>query len=278
MWRLLEPLHAIVYFDPSARATYGEAGLRGYWMGYFASRSACLGPVSAEVVTAAFYNFHPRMVERAIPDAWSFSTPEKVLVARHRVVENAWSRVLGEADPGAIEAAATILLDALDAADVGGRVLYAGHRALEVPSSPHLRLWHAATLYREYRGDGHVAALVAHGCSGLDALHLAVASGAASRETTQPHRGWSDEEWEAGLRSAIDRGLLVGPTKLTDAGVQLKDRIEGLTDELSLPPWQGLDDDERRELDELLRPLASAVMDRQGIPFPNAMAFTRSRR
>jgi hypothetical protein len=216
------------------------------------------------------------MVERAIPDAWSLSTPEKVLAARRRVVRTAWRRVLGGVDTQVLEEAATILLKAFDRMDVGGRVLYAGHRALDVPEEPELRLWHAATLYREFRGDGHVAALLAHGCSGLDALHLAVASGAASRETTQPHRGWSDEEWEAGLRSLIDRDLLIGPQELTQAGTELKGRIERVTDELSAPPWERLDDVERRRLEELLRPLAAGVMDRQGIPFPNAMAFTRS--
>jgi hypothetical protein len=31
------------------------------------------------------------------------------------------------------------------------------------------RLWHAATLLREHRGDGHNAALVAHGIGGTEA-------------------------------------------------------------------------------------------------------------
>jgi len=72
MWKVLEPCHAMIYFAAEARAAYSEAGLKGYWMGYFASRSAAMGPVGPEVVAATFYNFHPRMVARAIPDAWRF--------------------------------------------------------------------------------------------------------------------------------------------------------------------------------------------------------------
>ncbi len=63
-----EPVHALTYFAPEARAAYDEAGFRGFWMGYFAARSAPLGVVPAEVVTAVFYNFARTHVARAL--AW----------------------------------------------------------------------------------------------------------------------------------------------------------------------------------------------------------------
>jgi hypothetical protein len=276
MWQLLEPLHAIVYFEPTARATYGEAGLRGYWMGYFASRAACMGAVSAEVVTAAFYNFHPRMVSRAIPDAWSFSSPEAVLAARLRVVDAAWRRVVGDSGGGTLDEAAELVLGAMEDVDVGGRVLFAAHKSLEVPDPAHLRLWHAATLYREYRGDGHIAALLANGCSGLEAHHLAVAAGTASRGSTQPHRGWTDGEWDAGGASLVERGFVSAEGDLTTEGAALRDRIERSTDELSSPPWEGLGERGRRRAVTLLQPVTAAVMRGEGIPFPNAMSFARS--
>jgi hypothetical protein len=95
-WTCFEPIHAIVYFAPEPRARYQEAGLRGGWMGYFASRSGAMGPVGPEVVAATFHNFMPSMVRRAIPDAWRFSTPERVLQARYAGVDAALTRLWGE--------------------------------------------------------------------------------------------------------------------------------------------------------------------------------------
>ena len=42
MWHLFEPIHAVTYFSPQARAAFEEAGLRGFWRGYFAGRAAPL--------------------------------------------------------------------------------------------------------------------------------------------------------------------------------------------------------------------------------------------
>ena len=95
MWQALETLHMTVYFAPEPRDAYRRAGLRGGWMGYFASRAAAMGPVPAEVVMATFYNFHPRMVRRAIPDAWGFAPPAEVLAARFAGIDAALRRLLG---------------------------------------------------------------------------------------------------------------------------------------------------------------------------------------
>ena len=94
MRRVLEPYHSVVYFAPEVRDLYREAGLKGYWMGYFASRSAPMGAVGSETVLATFHNFAPTMVRRAIPDAWSFSSPERVLEARLRVADASLRRLL----------------------------------------------------------------------------------------------------------------------------------------------------------------------------------------
>jgi hypothetical protein len=52
-----EPVHAVTYFSPEARAASDGLGFRGFWMGYFATRSAPLGVVPTAVVAAMFYNF-----------------------------------------------------------------------------------------------------------------------------------------------------------------------------------------------------------------------------
>src|SRR5215467_6838394 len=137
-WKTLEPYHAMIYFAPEAREAYTTAGLKGYWMGYFASRAAAMGPVPAEVVTATFFNFHPKMVARSIPDAWRFSTPERVLAARVSSADGALRRLLGEqADSAEVAEAANLARQAVEACNVSGRALFAGHAALPWPTEPH---------------------------------------------------------------------------------------------------------------------------------------------
>ena len=72
----------MTYFAPEARAALDGLGYLGYWMGYFAARSAPLGTVPPEVVTAVFYNFAPERIAKALPVAWQIAGPEEALRAR----------------------------------------------------------------------------------------------------------------------------------------------------------------------------------------------------
>ncbi len=98
MWTMFEPLHAVTYFAPEGRAAFEAAGLRGFWRGYFASRSAPLGLAPAAVTTALYANFAPRMVERAIPSVWELASPERVLRARTEGSVAALARLLDGQD------------------------------------------------------------------------------------------------------------------------------------------------------------------------------------
>ncbi|CAN5626611.1 hypothetical protein BH18ACT1_BH18ACT1_05640 [soil metagenome] len=100
LWRLFEPYHAVVYFDREVRARSTAAGWTGFWMGYFAMRAAPLGAVPPAVVTATFFGFAPRMVERALPDAWDRCTPERAVQVRLEVADVALRRSLGDAVEG----------------------------------------------------------------------------------------------------------------------------------------------------------------------------------
>jgi len=276
MWKLLEPVHAVVYFAPEAKAAYAEAGLRGGWMGYFASRSAAMGPVPPEMVIATFYNFHPRMVRRAIPDAWTFSTPEKVLAARARVADGALQRLLGEEiESDHVAAAAEIARRTAVAADPQGRPLFAAHAALPWPDAPHMILWHAATLLREHRGDGHVAMLLANEIDGLEAHVIKAAEEGTPAEMLRANRGWSEEEWAAAEDRLLERGL-IDASSLTDAGRKLRAYIEDATDRLALPPFEAIGprDCERLEADliEINRLLTAGA----AVPFPNPMGLSPS--
>ena len=274
MWRALETLHMTVYFAPEPREAYRRAGLRGGWMGYFASRSAAMGPVPAEVVMATFYNFHPRMVRRAIPDAWGFASPDKVLAARFEGIDAALRRLLGRwvEDPEVSEAAA-LGQRAMAGLDPSGRPLYAAHAALPWPQAPHLALWHAATLYREFRGDGHVACLLADDVQGCEAHVLAAGAGQLPGSVLREYRGWSEEEWAAAVERLRGRGWVERDGSLTDAGRVARAGRERRTDDLAMAPWRQLGTDGCVRLLRLLGRPVQLVVEGGGAPFPNPVGL-----
>jgi hypothetical protein len=274
-WKTLEPYHAMIYFAPEAREAYTAAGLKGYWMGYFASRVAAMGPVSANVVAATFFNFHPRMVARAIPDAWRFSSPEQVLAARVGSADAALRRLLGEqVNAAELVEAADLARQAVEGCDVAGRPLFAAHLSLPWPTEPHLVLWHAATLLREFRGDGHVAALLAESLDGCEAHLTLVGTGSAPRETVQPSRGWTDEEWEAARQRLVSRGWLDATGALTERGWAGRQAVEERTNELAMAPWRHLGDEKFARLLSLVRPLSGRIVEQGGVPIPNPMGLS----
>ncbi|MFF2206235.1 hypothetical protein [Streptomyces sp. NPDC058145] len=108
-----------------------------YWDGYFASRAAPLGRVSAPVVHAAFYNFADGEAARHIPSAWETIPAEASVAARERGSAASLRRILGDElvdSPGLVRAA-DITTKAATNAPTGGRVMYAGMRTLEVPTA-----------------------------------------------------------------------------------------------------------------------------------------------
>jgi hypothetical protein len=274
MWLLVEPVHAVVYFAPEVTAAYKEAGLKGFWMGYFAGRAAPFGEASAELVGATFFNFAPRMVQRAIPDAWSFASPDAVDAARTQGVDAAL-RGMG-VDALDVAEALSLLEEAVDGCRVDGRPLYAAWRARPWPDQPHLRLWHAATLLREHRGDGHVAANLGAGFTGLHAHLAMVGSGKAARDTIQPNRGWTDEEWDAAAADLRGRGLLAGDGTLADEGRAARDQVEAATDRLAMEPWDHLGPEKTARVAELLTPVRAAVAASGIVPFPNPMGLPQN--
>ncbi|HTY27800.1 MAG TPA: hypothetical protein VMD51_06595, partial [Mycobacterium sp.] len=164
-----EPIHAVTYFASEARTGLTDLGFTGFWRGYFAARSAPLGPVPAEVVTAIFYNFSCERVQRMLPAVWQVATPAEVLRVRQDTAVAALRRCgLTDDSPGVAEAAELAGL-AARSAPLEGRPLFAANLALPWPATALAALWHATTLLREHRGDGHVAALVAEGIGGREA-------------------------------------------------------------------------------------------------------------
>ena len=266
MWTLVEPVHAVTYFAPEARAAFEAAGLRGFWRGYFAGRAAPLGAAGAGPVGAAFFGFAPAMVRRALPGVWSRATPVQALAARLDGARAALAGVL----PGIpIEEAAVLLRRAADGATFAGRPLAAANADLEWPDDPLGTLWHAATVLREHRGDGHVAALLVAGLDGAESL-VWRASLDSSRDVLQPPRGWTDGEWEAAAERLTERGWLAGGVA-TGAARAALDTVERQTDALAAEPWRALGDARVARLAELLVPVAGAA--RSLLPYPNPIGL-----
>ena len=258
---LVEAIHAVVYFAPEPQDRYAALGLRGYWRGYFASRTAALGRVAPQVGTAVLGGFAPRMVQRALPAVWDLATPDDVVVARVDGARAALQRLLGDVDAAA---AATALAATLDGLPLPGRPLAAAHLALPPPDDPVGLLWHCCTVLREHRGDGHLSAVAIAGLTWPQPHLLRAALGDLDARQ-QDHRGWSDGEWDGARQQLADRGLLG-----TAAGRDVVERVEAATDELAAPACAGVDPE---RLVAVLAPLAARAAT--ALPFPNAMALRK---
>ncbi|MFE6941212.1 SCO6745 family protein [Streptomyces chartreusis] len=268
LWHLLEPLHAVLYYAPEA---FEEAAELGYateerWPSYFPYRAAPLGAAGAESVASAFYSFSPRMVAEHIDPAWKIAGPEAVLRARVRGIDRAYRAIFGDR-VNSVELAelAALVRRAAEAANTAGRPLAAANAALDWPEAPHLQLWHAATILREHRGDGHIAALMVAGLDPVEALVSFAAIGAASVERFES-RGWSAGELESARDRLAARGLVDADGAATDAGRELRRAVEEHTDQLAAAPWQSLTGAEIDRLVELLGEFWVAVLSSGLLP------------
>ncbi|MCH0540315.1 hypothetical protein I3F58_12185 [Streptomyces sp. MUM 203J] len=275
MWHLLEPVHATLYYAPEA---FEEAAALGYatrerWPSYFAYRAAPLGTAGPEVVSALFYSFSPRMVECHTASAWGTAAPEQVLRARSAAMDRALRRLLGgRADSPELREAAELARRAAVAAETAGRPMAAANAALPWPDEPHMMLWQAATILREHRGDGHLAALQAHGIGPAESLLSHAAAGAALEEVFRS-RQWTDEEWAACRERLVARNLLGADGSATPEGLRVRTAVEELTDELAAAPWAALGTDETHRLAELLMPPVLDIVDAGILPTQSTLGI-----
>ncbi len=258
-WRTGEPVHGMIYFVPEAAEAYARLGIEGR-AGYFASRAAPMGAVSADVVVSTFFNFNPELVHAAIPAAWEVTTPVALVAARFDAADAAFRRVLGDAVIGSeqMRRAAGLARTAAEQAAqrVEGRPLAAGHADVAWPDAAHLVLWHAQSVLREYRGDGHIAQLVTHGLSGLEALVTHAAAGDVPAPVLKSTRAWPDDAWDEAAEALRGRGWLEpgDELRLTARGTEQRRAIEDGTDALAAAPYDALGDERCTELRALMRP------------------------
>jgi hypothetical protein len=275
MWVRFEPYHDATYFTPESRAAADAVGAKGGWMGYFAMRAAPLGAVPPELVISTFYNFHPAMVRRAIPDAWGIAEPDVFLAARLAGVDGALRRLLGPdvVDGPELAEAAELAGRAADAATTVGRPLAAANALVSTSDTPHLALWQAATTLRESRGDGHVAVLVTADLGPCETLVLFAAQHGMDPAYLRAARGWSEQEWQEATARLADRGLVTATGGITDAGTELRTWVEARTDEAAAAPWRALGLERSDRLAELMTPITARIAERNEAVRTNPMGL-----
>ena len=274
VWHELEAIHAVTYFAPECRDAMKGVGLRGFWMGYFASRAAPLGPATAGVVTAAFYNFRPDMVGRSIPDAWKLATPASILAARADAAAAALHRLA----PGARTDLATLLAvlhRSIEQADGEGRALFTANRAVTTGGvGVGLGgLWQAATTLREHRGDAHVAVLTGSGLDWCEAHVLFAAARGEPPAVLRDNRGWTADDGDRATDRLRRRGLVTAGGGTTADGHRLHEDVERRTDELAAQPYATLSPEEVGTVIRGLRAVARRVVAAGEIPFPNPIGL-----
>lgn len=262
--QVLDPLHLVSYFAPEVNQRFTDLGLDPGPMCYFSGRAAAFGPVGPGVVAATFYNFNPAQIAEHIPQAWALASPADIVAARLVGVDAAWRRLLGDEVVTSVDVAeaADLAREAADTCSPEGRPIYAAHADLDWPTEPHLVLWHAITLLREHRGDGHIAALVGHGLGGLAALITDTATGHSlfARDEAQSTRGWSAEQWDAEVATLTERGILDATGQLTEAGHRLRLQVEDGTNAAAAEPYRRLGSAKANRLRDISHPLSRTVI------------------
>ncbi|MEP6300011.1 MAG: MarR family transcriptional regulator [Ilumatobacter sp.] len=264
MFELVEPIGVIPYWADEPTEAMFALGFDNYWDTYFAGRAAPLGLATAEVVDALFYNFAPGEVGRHIPTVWNITTPEAAITARQAGCATALRRVLGEiVGTSRFEHAAELLIKAATSAPCEGRPMYAALRAIPIPHDVVTQLFHAASLLREHRGDGHVVALMTEGVGGLEShVLLALDMGMPAEKFGRIHHLPATQITTVidGMR---DRGLIGDDRWLSERGRAVKQRVEALTDHLAAPPYDVLSPHELDQLETTLEPLATLLLAAQ---------------
>ncbi|MEM8618556.1 MAG: hypothetical protein AAGF73_02415 [Actinomycetota bacterium] len=279
VWHRLEIVNAVAYFSQECRDASTHLGLKGFWMGYFASRAAPMGPVGPGVVEATFYNFHPDRVRRAVPDAWALAEPPAIVAARSNAAAEAIRRILGDTDAETLAALVRpVAHEAIDRAGGEGRPLFAANREVAEPRDPVDALWQAATTLREHRGDGHVAVLTSVALDGCAAHVLFAATENVPATLYLESRGWSLDDWAAASARLAERGLLDGNGSPTAAGRELRQTIEQRTDELAGAPYEAIGVDRIEALLSDVDPIVRRIASTGEITFPNPMGLPSQQR
>ena len=264
MFELVEPIGMLPYSADEPNDAMFALGFTNSWDTYFAGRAAPLGLTGPEVVDALFYNFAPGEVARHIPQVWRTTTPDAAIAARRAGCAAALRRALrDDVESPAFARATELLTRAATSAPVQGRPMYGALLALPVPEDVAARLFHAASLLREHRGDGHIVALRVEGVGGAEAhALLALDMGLPAERFGRLHH-LPAAHIAAVVGGMRERGLIGADGWLSEQGRAVKARVEERTDDLAAEPYRCLDTDELAELTACLEPIAARLLAAQ---------------
>lgn len=251
--------HGFIYFSPAATAAYEELGLAGRQQ-YFGSRGAALGPVSAEVIIATFFNFNPEAVHDAIPAAWTVADPATIQRTR-MAAAGAQLGELDALDPAALAEVTELAARMVAGLTFEGRPLAGANHAVDLPEEPWARLWQHLTVIREWRGDAHVAALAAAPVTAREALVLHAATGQVPAAALLATRRWSEEQWAETIADLNARGLTDPEGSFTDEGRAFREGIEHATNVAAAPLVDTIGPTDTTRLIDLLKPIRAALVE-----------------
>lgn len=261
----LEPLVAHTYFAEEANEEYRAIGLKPWPTGYFASRGYGLGECTPAVLHAAFFNFAYDVATFGIPECWEKASPTEIGAARDRAVVRALERMTRDATLPDLRRVEELMRIAVAACPTQGRTLFAGTAAMPWPEDPPLlAVWHGGNRLREFRGDGHIAALVAAGIGPTQALVMYAAMRGSYKSALMHSRQVPAEEWEAVDAELTARGL-IKDRKLTQEGAELREAIEETTDRLAMAPWLELGEERSQELRQSVKALSTVICEAGGV-------------
>ncbi len=228
----LASLGAAFYFDPKTLAVGKELGLDGFRF-YFLGRGGVMGDVEPGVVVSAFGYFNPALVQRLWTTGRAKVAPPAAASAYLECCRQfGRDHISGVAD---LDVFCTAAEDIIAAVDPAGLTLYAGIAGAPLPDDLPGRAMQLIAVLRELRGSTHLVAVRAVGLTAEVAHYL-------RRPDDYKDFGWGDS-----------------PPGVTDDDRASWARAEAMTDELLLPAFSVVDDDDAATMVKVLTDIEAAV-------------------
>lgn len=221
---------------PAIISMMERAGLSAS-VGYFPVRVAPLGEIPPVVAQALMPFFPEPLVAKMVERSRAVVPAEELNVIVHEGLSAAAIEVFGGFE--GLDELEALLTVAAGAGDLDGRPITAGWASYRWEGAAP-RLFGAATVLREHRGEGHWFALAAAGVSGAEAhifgqLRRGVDRGSISH-------GFKSDQVDAAITALEFRGWLSGD-RVTPEGEEAHASIESITDDLDSAPWDALGED-----------------------------------
>lgn len=224
----LEPIAMHAVWSRAVNAALAGHGLN-FLTAYVCGRAAALGAVPSAVVAATFGAFEPGLIDQLWTEGRSHIELDELIAVRNQATVAGLRDVLAAAAEADVTRVAEVLESAVDRADGTGRVLFSALRSQPRLDDPYGRLWRAADLVREHRGDSHIAAYVA---AGLDPVRMGVLSETWVGYPVGEYSGtraWPPDVQAAAVARLEDDGLIADGA-ITERGRSFRDGIEAATD------------------------------------------------